>query len=381
LIEDPEKKSNPHYAMEQQIADLITVLGYGDWVDFSSPKNHVVAKFFDSQDPARKQQFFHQLLLSVELYLRIQCEDHTDAAKRKVIEQLPPKIAWDLAVAQRWLDNMSITREHTTSRHSTFSFELINKDRQKDAIRKFARLLKWPNIDELFYVLEERDRDEKAVEDRSADTMSWFTGVVLPGPTLPWLLMNSVIDCDQDTGEALKYLTHMHPASGFQYRANTYWSYQCIIGKVLGASRGVRQIAGWIGPCNYTPDLKRTECVRVRQQKVVEPEVTRIDVEKMSVRTEPLGPEDDSYPVNDYDLIVPDTVDVTDLIRVEKLSFQIVKDHSSSSRMGADAPLLFDAAIVFACGGESWPMRLKYNVDFLSAYPCVGGPHGKSSLY
>lgn len=142
---------------------------------------------------------------------------------------------------------MTVEKSKTTLHQSTFSFELRSKKRQKEALRTFVSVLKWPNMKELLYVLEEKDKNERAVEDRSADAMSWFTGVILPGDTLPWLLINSVIDCDRDTGDALKYLTHMFPASGFQYRAFTYWSHQCIVGKVLGAARGVNQIGGWIG--------------------------------------------------------------------------------------------------------------------------------------
>lgn len=377
LIHDPDKATGQHYGMEKQIADLITVLGHPDWINFSLAKNQVVAKFFETSDLLRKQQFFHQLLLSTELYLRIHSEAHTEKAKRKLLRQLPPKISWDLAVAQRWSVNMSISRIQTSSKKSTFSFDLRSKKRQKEALRVFASILKWPNMSELNYVLDERDKNEKAVEDRSADAMSWFTGVILPGPTLPWLIMNTVIDCDRDTGESLKYLTHMHQNTGFQYRANTYWSHECIVGKVLGAARGVKQVAGWVGPCNYSPDLKRTECVRVRQLETVEPKLAQKVLEDMAYLTEPLGPEDCGYPVDDYEFIVPDTIDVTDAIRVEKLSFQLVSDQKLSSRLGAGAPLLFDSAIIFACGGESWPMRLKYNVSFITAYSCHRGPHGK----
>lgn len=375
LIEDPDRYGHPHFGLEQQIADLITVLTNSRWIDFSLPKNQVVAKYFDSPDVNRMQDFFHQLLLSVELYLRIHSNEHTDKAKRKLVLQLPPIIAWDLAVAQRWLENMTITKSRTSSHQSTFSFDLKSKKRQKEALRVFAETLKWPNMDEIEYVLEETDKNEKPLEDRSADAMSWFSGIVLPGKTLPWLIMNSLIDCDRDTGEALGYLTHMHPGSGFQYRANSYWSSECIVGKVLSAARGVTQIAGWIGPCIYTPDLKRTECVRVRQQEALDPKLTPKDVESMEVRTSPLGPKESSYPIDDYNIPTPDTDDVTDDIRVEKLSFVPTKEQPSSSRIGPSAPLLFDAAIFFACGGESWPMKLKYNVDFINAFPCHEGPH------
>jgi hypothetical protein len=376
LIDDPERYDDEHrhIRIDQQIADLITVLSNPQWTDFSHPKNQVVAKFFDAHDQRKKQEFFHQLLLSVELYLRIHSKDHTDKSKRKLIMQLPPFITWDLAVAQRWLENMEITKTRTSSTQSTFSFELKSKSRQVEALRLFAATLKWPNTDEVEYVLEEQDMKEKALEDRSADAMSWFSGIVLPGRTLPWLIMNSLIDCDRDTGDALKFLTHMQPASGFQYRANTYWSAQCIVGKVLGAARGVKQIAGWIGPCIYTPDLKRTECIKVKQHESLDPRLASIDVESMGERTNPLGAIDNSYPVDDYEVPMPDTEDVTDLIRMEKLRFIPAKGQSESKIPGA--PMTFDAAISFACGGESWPMKLRYDVDFINAFPCHQGPHG-----
>lgn len=376
LIDDPEKfTGNPHFSIEQQIADLVTVLTNPRWIDFSLPKNQVVAKFFDSPDQLKKQEFFHQLLLSVELHLRIQSREHTDKAKRKLIMQLPSIISWDLAVAQRWLENMSITKTRTSSTQSTFSFELRSKKRQKEALKLFATTLKWPNMDEVDYVLDEQDSEEKALEDRSADAMSWFSGIILPGRTLPWLIMNSLIDCDRDTGDALKYLTHMQPSSGFQYRANTYWSSQCIVGKVLGAARGVNQIAGWIGPCIYTPDLKRTECVKVKQLASLDPKLDPSDVESMGERTNPLGPIEVNYPVDDYEVPMPDTDDVTDVIRIEKLGFQPLKEQPASSKRISGAPLVFDAAIFFACGGESWPMKLRYDVDFINAFPCHQGPH------
>jgi hypothetical protein len=377
LIEDPERYSaHPHFDIDQQIVDLITVLTNSKWIDFSNPRNQVVAKFFDSPDQHKKQEFFHQLLLSVELYLRIHSKSHTDKAKRKLIMQLPPPIAWDLAVAQRWLENMEVTKSQTSPDQSTFSFELKMKKQQKDALRIFAATLKWPNMDEIDYVLEEKDKKEKPLEDRSQDAMSWFSGIILPGRTLPWLIMNTLIDCDRDTGVALKSLTHMYTACGFQYRANTYWSAQSVVGKVLGAARGVHQIAGWVGPCIYTRDLKRTECVRIRQYESSGSKLTAQDVEHMDTRTNPLGPVETSYPVPDYEVPMPDTEDVTDLIRIERLGFVPLKEQPATSKQVVGMPLMFDAAIFFACGGESWPMKLRYDVDFINAFPCHQGPHG-----
>ena len=369
LIEDPEADTNPHYDRALQIADLLTVLSNLDWIDFSQPGNQVVAKYFDSEVEKIKRKFFHQLLLAVELHLRIESPDHEPAAKSEVLERLPPKVAWDLALAKRWLDHMEIERTQLSTTQSTFTFTLASKKVQKEALWSFAQALKWPNQEEVDYILEEKDEHEKSIEDRSADAMSWFTGVILPGPTLPWLIMNTLIDCDRDTGDQLNSLTHMDPNSGFQYRANTYWSSSCIVGKVLGASRGVRQVAGWIGPCYYSPELERAQCVIVKQLEPLDQKLNAREIENMAARTAPLGPDADEYPISDYDLVMPDPSEVEDIIRIQKLSFT-PREREDSRRNKTH-----DAAIVFAFAGETKRMRLKYNVDFINAFPCINGPH------
>lgn len=397
LLEDPDAFKAPHYDRALQIADLITVLSNsGEWIDFSHPRNQVVAKFFDAADERVKQRFFHQLLLAMELHLRIQSREHTEEAKCELLAKLPPKVSWDLALAQRWLENMSISRGETNEAQSTFTFELQSKGRQKDALKRFAELLKWPNMDEIEYVLREDDPAEKPLEDRSADAMAWFTGVVLPGPTLPFLVMNTLIDSDRDTGEALQYLSHVHPHAGFQYRANTYWSTSSILGKVLGAGRGVKSVAGWVGPCIYTPDLDRTRCVLLRQS---EPKARRRlsvrDVESMAARSDPLGsrPTDGSYAVAEFEEWLPYSYysggsddaayPPIDIIRVEKLALHEAPNGTSpffNPKTGRGARL-YDATLIFAIAGESHHVRLRYNVSFVSAFPCRGGPHPLSWDY
>jgi hypothetical protein len=113
LLEDPDKRRKPHKPMEKQIADLIVVLSRKEWIDFSRPENQVVAKFFANAayaDEGRYKLFFHQLLLSMELDLRISSRNHQEWAKGKLLSQLPPKIAWDLALARKWRECMSIKR-------------------------------------------------------------------------------------------------------------------------------------------------------------------------------------------------------------------------------------------------------------------------------
>lgn len=160
--------------------------------------------------------------------------------------------------------------------------------------------MKWPNLAKVDEVLKERDVDDVPLEDRSSDTMSYFTGMILPGPTLPWLIMNSLIDCDNDAGgNALAALTHMHPHSGFQYRSHTYWSATSIIGKVLAPT--CREIGGWIGPARPAPDLSRIQIARIRQRRPRQ-RLTVSDIESMTERSDCLGPPSDRYPVSEYQL-------------------------------------------------------------------------------
>jgi hypothetical protein len=112
MLRDPDKILNPHRTLDRQITDLILVLSRPDWVDFSNTKNQVVTRYvFDhGQDNFEEQyqKFFHQLLLSLELEMRIHSTLHSDWAKEKLLQQIPPSIQWNLALARRWQQNVRI---------------------------------------------------------------------------------------------------------------------------------------------------------------------------------------------------------------------------------------------------------------------------------
>lgn len=210
--------------------------------------------------------------------------------------------------------------------------------------------------------------------------MSYFTGMILPGVTLPWLVMNSMVDCDDDPDtNALAALTHMHPNSGFQYKSHTYWSSTSIVGKVLAPT--CLEIGGWVGPARPAPGLARIQIARIRQRRPKQ-HLTISDVESMAVRSDPLGPPSDDYPVAEYQLLLPDIDEIVDTIRIEKLALKSVTSSASynvaaSPAEGIDKgkPLTFDAAVQFAIDGRSWPLRLSYDVSFISSYPCARPPH------
>ena len=185
--------------------------------------------------------------------------------------------------------------------------------------------------------------------------------------------MNSLIDCDDDSdSNDLTALTHMHPSSGFQYKSTTYWSATSIVGKVLAPT--CKQIAGWIGPARPAPDLGRVQIARIRQRKPKQ-RLTTSDVESMTIRSDPLGPPSGTYPVAEYILARDDKdEDIIDTIRIEKLALKPISPIEPEGK-DKNKPLTYDATVQFAIDGRSWPLRLSYDISFISAYPCAHGPH------
>lgn len=128
LLRDPDRLRSPHRAMERQIADLIMVLSRRQWIDFSRPGNQVVAKFFANAhytDQGRHKLFFHQLLLSMELFLRIHSRQHAIYAKEKLLAQLPPCVKWDMALAMRWRECMSVRKSESGKKPETSELTIL----------------------------------------------------------------------------------------------------------------------------------------------------------------------------------------------------------------------------------------------------------------
>ncbi|OTB10446.1 hypothetical protein K445DRAFT_253579 [Daldinia sp. EC12] len=369
FLKDPDKLFSPHKTMEKQITDLVMCLSSPDWIDFSIPKNQVVTKFIYDTSPANHKQyykFFYQLLLSLELELRINSKKHTDWAKERLVEQIPPRIQWNLALARRWRDFVRIEDYGEEPDQIKLRFKM--RRRQVSMLKRFAQMMKWPNLADTISELKQRDA-EGTLMIVSSHAMAFFSGLVLPGPTFPFLIMNSLIDIDPDKAtDNLALLTHLHPHCGFQYRNSyTYWRSACIVGKVLAPT--CHEVAGWVGPARPTVDLGRSQIARIRSKRPRENILTPEDVTSMSDRSDPLGPRSEIYPVADYDLLIPDSDDIIDTVRLELVNLKEAADKQDSG------PKWFEASLQFAIDGVSWPLHLTFDVSFINAWPCSDGPH------
>ncbi|KAK7415597.1 hypothetical protein QQZ08_012294 [Neonectria magnoliae] len=374
ILRDPDKILSPHRTLDKQITDLILVLSRPNWFDFTNPRNQVATRFvFDTSEANRDQyrKFFHQLLLSLELDMRIQSRQHGDSAKEKLLQQIPPTIQWNLALARRWREYVRVDDFGKTPDDILFRYKL--KKRQSRMLKRFAQMMKWPNLAATLENMNQKD-SQMALDDISSDAYAFFSGMILPGPTFPFLIMNTLLDLDPDsTTDDLALLSHVHPHCGFQYRSShTYWSSSCIVGKVLAPT--CHSVAGWVGPARPTTDLGRSQIARIRSRQPKQ-RMSPEDVESMGERSDPLGPQAEVYPVDEYQLVTPRGVDdVADTVRIELLSLKTV-DRPDDTTLTVGGPRLFDATVQFAIDGVSWPLRLMYDVSFVAAWPCSDGPH------
>lgn len=105
FLRDSDRLFGLNRGVDRQITDLIQVLSRPEWIDFTSPKNQVVTRFiFDRGflNHELYQRFFHQLVLSLELDVRISSRRHSEWAKERLLSQIPPTILWNIALARRW---------------------------------------------------------------------------------------------------------------------------------------------------------------------------------------------------------------------------------------------------------------------------------------
>ena len=368
LLFDPDWVPGVPETIDRQIAVLVAVLDNPIWLDFRDPALHCLAKYYDSQNPRIEQLFYQQLLLSVELYLRILfLTDRVDITRRPcIIESIPEKVAYDLALAQIWQSKMRLEPLDDIQNATMFHIMAITKDIQKRKLLGFAKTMKWAGLASVEAMLEETLEGVIPLECKSAHSATWISGVLLPGPSVSWLIMRSLIDCDPRVNSDQPGFKEMYANLGFQYDGSTYWYWQCIVGKTLGACKGVKQDYGWIGPCLTTKDVNRRHSILIQAKKPMN-DMTKSYAKSISARTAALGPPTDSYPVNEFILPLPNlanTVNSVSFLELKLSDHVLPSDHSQ--------PEQYSASLGFAINGKKEWMRLRYDVSFISCPPCKG---------
>ena len=349
---------------------LIAALSHPSWTDFRQSSSQVLAHYYDSGDVDLEKDFWHQLLLSMELDLRLRAAGDQE---QSMTSHVPEKVAWDLALSKVWLSKMALVPMNKGFLRPATNFHILalTNNTQKERLLSFARNMKWADMHNVEHMLKEDHYGNIPLELQNSQASSWISGIILPGPSACWLAMRSLIDCNPTIINVPPGFDQMKPDFGFQYTGCTYWYFENIVGKVLGASQGVNQDYGWIGPCIPSDNLFPLQTVLIHTESVgIKPSKRR--VRKLSARSAPLGPPAHRYPIRDYVLALPTSNPVVNSVSIQKLAFASRSIPPSINNGDANNPTTYHAAVIFSVENHTIPIRLRYNVSFIHAPPCHG---------
>ena len=352
------------------MAVLVAALNSPIWIDFRDPRSQILAHYFDTDDIKKEEYFYQQLLLSLELFLRIQTATKwMDASEEQsVISCIPEKVAWDLALAKIWQKTMLFESLDDNFLRSPTNFRItaLAKNIQCERLMAFALIMKCIDIGNVEKMLLETPEGVIPVESKSAHSASWITGAIFPGPSASWLAMKTLLDCDASIANFPQGFDQMYPNLGFQYRNSTFWNSECIVGKVLGAGEGVHESYGWIGPCINSKDLSNMESALIHTEQQVQ-HMSKGRVKSLAARSAALGPPADHYTADEYVLPLPDFAFPQDTVHIRKLALKRLYQRSPGAQ-----PHTYRAALICAIGNKQFPIRLRNNVKFIYAPACQG---------
>ena len=379
LLFDPLSDSN-NGNIERDTAVLSLLLNTDIWIDFSDPQKQFVARYYaDEAYDAPAELFFHQLLLSTELDRRISSHLYNSHGTEQSLATLPRKVAWAVALSRRFFQNLAYEELSSADSSSLCYHSLVplNKIAQLERVLEVGYALEWPSMDQLEarMIVESESKALRCCW--SAPSATFLCGTVLPGPAACWMVLSCLLDYNPAHRIILGGLETMHPQSGFQYRAHTYWYWESIVGKVLGAMQGSKCAAGWIGPCIFTEDLDPVQYVRTRLKQATK-RMKKRDLRTIAGRSDPLGTLANSYPVNNFRVVLPDCNNIVDNVRVQKLALMTYND---PRKYRSTNMVEHKVAIHFTLDGSSYPMHLRYDVLFIAAAACWAGPHVLSYDY
>lgn len=387
--------------MDQEILAISNSLNHSFWVDFSLASNQAsIVRHYESQDPQEAQFFFQQLLLGIELYLRLQSDLGGETRTMEILSSLPLRVAWTVALAQIWLSAVIVERRAEDDQASAaalpFCVRILDISRQKALLVSLAHALKWPYLHQVETALSHMGNNNlMSAHTTHPSLMSFLSGVILPGPSTSHLLIQSLISLGPTSASSilLPLFSSSPTISGFQYVGKTYWHCTSILGKVLAASSSssssssVGVVAGWVGPCAQSDDLENTQgvCVVTDTEVVAGRAMKKRKVKSMLLRSDALGPRDEIYPVDDYALVVlpppahppPDisSSQSNNTIQIKKIGFRPSRSPRAGANKNSSSSNQYEAAIIFSIASLTYPIRLRHNVSFISSSPCASGPH------
>ncbi|KFZ23312.1 hypothetical protein V502_02206 [Pseudogymnoascus sp. VKM F-4520 (FW-2644)] len=225
---------------------------------------------------------------------------------------------------------------------------------------------------------------------------SYLTGLILPGEGLSHLLMSTLLENDEVAVARLGGDPNLY--GGFVYSGQSFWSTACIIGRVLAAGKGASECMGWLSsPIQPKGVVEGWVSVDVelepRSDGEEGPHAARIWKKSIVERESHVLGDGDARTIlpGDFTLPPPDVPDPANLeVNLESLDLFTGLDSAESSPVNEDGPGVettdrpkirtYSAMLQFTVKPSDEPTKsmnfaLTYDVQFVTAHPCVPSLH------
>ncbi|PKX96157.1 uncharacterized protein P174DRAFT_368758 [Aspergillus novofumigatus IBT 16806] len=209
-------------------------------------------------------------------------------------------------------------------------------------------------------------------------TRCWLSGFVLPGKAINHLLMATVLENDPEVIARLGSVANLY--GGFALNGKSWWSQECIVGRVLSALKETKTCMGWISSTNIPKECQTQEPLDDAWFEVIvsepptglgKPRIKQGN--KISVESTPLGlgslvSGEFTLPVDD----VPDAKSPVD-VKFNALTFSTKEERRNSSQhtMVARKPTMnFSLRSEASTTTTEVSFPLTYNVNFVTSHAC-----------
>ncbi|KAG8858030.1 hypothetical protein FRB91_010569 [Serendipita sp. 411] len=358
-----------------QAADLIRVINREDlFEDFTLADSVYLLAIAPPPTGMGVRLFLLQMLLGYELYLRLKVCDNTSS-----FPGITQQVNSTLEMAVRWVENVST--EIVDGELKVYS---KIHERQADGLIAFAEAMRWPALDEVRRFAKTAYSDHLGGQIVNVHFLDWLYGTFLPGRWFAWKCMSAAIYASPSLRS---YGTTPYYDAGLVLDQHSYWRSRTPLAHVLGGLSSANCVAGWVGPC---PPIKLvdgrnfTGWIRIKS-KPAEFNQVAVPVEEMT---------EDEHELQDRGLrvrpgetprgLLNELADMTKWVfpppvpksttkpNLEQVTLDLlpVDDDDDSSSQCANAVLGFNLG-----NGYRVTYTIVHNPVFVSAAPCMSGPH------
>lgn len=326
---------------------------------------------FSPDAPDNIRDFFYQMLIGVELVIRLRQEPVLAEYPGVVTDHLSTAMVMAINIIEGCQISQAEAKADDPSAPPKYVFFPINHQRQAEALLQFAETMSWPYLDEA------RDKIENAFlniinnEPVPLLMLDWFFGIAAPGRVLRHRLMSCLALCSSSMAQLS--IPKMWQ-DGVVVKDKSYWPQRTVLGAVFGALRSSKMVCGWVGPV-VAPQGATTGYYFLRSRALDVPVAAKSDNFVTFLTpyfTDPLQlvlslTNTDDYTSSEY----PKKPIGSATVGFKSWKLELLTGTSSGSESDKEyRPTLF-----FDIDGKEVSYTLYSKPMFIAAPPCREGPH------